>query len=117
MRTASIRLEASATPRLMAAASPPPVVAAGLAGADDAAAAWVCEAAGLLADSGARAVALDPDLDELARPLAVASDVAGEVEAEVTERGTEAAQIMDMVIDGREEPPATLYKTIQDLLG
>ncbi len=34
-----------------------------------------------------------------------------------TERGTEAAQIMDMVIDGREEPPATLYKTIQDLLG
>ena len=34
-----------------------------------------------------------------------------------TERGTEAAQIMNMVIDGREEPPATLYKTIQDLLG
>ena len=34
-----------------------------------------------------------------------------------TERGTEAAQIMNMVIDGREEPPATLYKTIQNLLG
>ena len=33
------------------AASPPPVVAAGLAGADDAVAAWVCDAAGLLASA------------------------------------------------------------------
>lgn len=32
-------------------------------------------------------------------------------------RGAEAAQITNMIIDGQEEPPATLYKTIQDMLG
>ena len=32
-------------------------------------------------------------------------------------RGAEAAQITNMVIDGQEEHPAILYKTIQDMLG
>ena len=32
-------------------------------------------------------------------------------------RGAEAAQITNMIIDGQEEHPATLYKTIQDMLG
>ena len=34
-----------------------------------------------------------------------------------TERGTELAQIVELVIDGAKLPPMTLYPAIQELLG